>query len=83
MHPIKHACQILGGQRALAEMLGVTPGRVGQWVMGDRVLADYCPKIERATGGAVRCETLRPDIDWAYLRATDCPVAALQDKAAA
>jgi DNA-binding transcriptional regulator YdaS (Cro superfamily) len=32
--------------------------------------------IERATGGAVRCEDLRPDLadDWAYLRATDCPV---------
>jgi DNA-binding transcriptional regulator YdaS (Cro superfamily) len=74
MHPIKRACQILGGQRVLAEKLGVTPGRVGHWVAGDRVLADYCPIIERETAGAVRCEELRPDVDWGYLRATNSPV---------
>lgn len=26
--------------------------------------------IERETGGKVRCEELRPDVDWAYLRRT-------------
>lgn len=26
--------------------------------------------IERESGGAVRCEDLRPDVDWAYLRGT-------------
>ena len=25
---------------------------------------------KRATVGAVRCEDIRPDIDWAYLRGT-------------
>jgi len=29
--------------------------------------------IERESKGAVRCEELRPDVDWAYLRGTDCP----------
>ncbi|MDT4679101.1 transcriptional regulator, partial [Escherichia coli] len=29
---------------------------------------ERCPAIEKATGGAVTCEELRPDIDWAYLR---------------
>lgn len=24
--------------------------------------------IERESGGVVRCESLRPDVDWAYLR---------------
>jgi DNA-binding transcriptional regulator YdaS (Cro superfamily) len=24
--------------------------------------------IERESGGAVRCEELRPDVDWAYIR---------------
>lgn len=24
--------------------------------------------IERESGGVVRCEDLRPDVDWAYLR---------------
>jgi len=28
----------------------------------------YCPRIERAYG--VRCERLRPDVDWAFLRGT-------------
>lgn len=27
-------------------------------------------RIERETKGAVRCEDLRPDVDWAYLRGT-------------
>lgn len=26
--------------------------------------------IERETDGQVRCEDLRPDVDWAYLRAS-------------
>lgn len=28
--------------------------------------------IERESNGAVRCEELRSDVDWAYLRGTDC-----------
>lgn len=27
-----------------------------------------CIAIERGTRGAVRCESLRPDVDWAYLK---------------
>lgn len=33
-----------------------------------RCSADLAIAIERATSGAVRCEELRPDIDWSYLR---------------
>ena len=29
--------------------------------------------VERESGGVVRCESLRPDVDWAYLRGTNCP----------
>jgi DNA-binding transcriptional regulator YdaS (Cro superfamily) len=32
--------------------------------LGDRLVVS----IERESGGAVRAEDLRPDIDWAYLR---------------
>lgn len=28
----------------------------------------YCPTIERITNGAVRCEELRPDVEWSVLR---------------
>ena len=72
-----------GMVNALAEKLSVPPALLSQWKAGARkVPAERCIEIERATGGAVRCEDLRPDIDWAYLRATDCPVIE-QDKLAA
>ncbi len=58
-------------QAALARALGVTPGAVSQWVSGEtKLTAERCIQIERATLGQVRCEDLRPDVDWAYLRGT-------------
>lgn len=66
---IQKASEILGGQVGLARAISVSPGMVYQWVHGLRqVSAERCPDIERATEGAVRCEDLRPDIDWAVLR---------------
>lgn len=42
---------------------------LSQWKNGGRqVPAERCPQIERATGGAVRCEELRPDVAWDVLR---------------
>lgn len=70
-----NACATFGGQAALARVLGVKPPTVNQWIKDDRpVPAERCIEIERATHGAVRCEELRPDVDWAYLRATDCDI---------
>lgn len=70
-HPIQKAADIVGSQRALANALGVTKAAVWQWKEGGRqVPAEHCPNIERITAGEVRCEELRPDIDWGYLRAT-------------
>jgi DNA-binding transcriptional regulator YdaS (Cro superfamily) len=44
---------------------------ISQWRNGIRPIpAERCPAIERATGGVVRCEDLRPDVDWAVLRGT-------------
>lgn len=37
-----------------------------------RLGADLCIEIERESLGRVRVEDLRPDVDWGYLRATDC-----------
>lgn len=73
MNPIKRAAIVIGSQAALAVRLGVTKGAVSQWVTAGTPI-DRCIDIEKATSGAVRCEDLRPDVDWAYLRATDCPV---------
>ncbi len=51
----------------LAKALSVTPVTVHGWV-NERVPAERCPAIERATAGQVKCEDLRPDVDWAVLR---------------
>lgn len=63
------ATAAIGGQKKLADFLGVKPPTVNQWVNGvRRVPAERCPDIEAATG--VRCEELRPDVNWAVLRGT-------------
>lgn len=55
----------------LAKHLGVRSVMLSQWRYGiKQVPAERCIEIERATSGAVRCEELRPDIDWGYLRAS-------------
>ena len=75
MDALKHAETIIGSQTALARAVGVVPQVVNHWQRRGNVPAEYCPRIERATQGAVRCEDLRPDVDWGFLRATDCPMA--------
>lgn len=55
--------------KQLASDLGVPPPLISQWRTGARpVPAERCPAIEKATGGAVTCEELRPDVDWGFLR---------------
>lgn len=69
MHVIEKVAAVLGSQAALAALCGVSRGAVNQWKDPDRrVPAEYCPLIERATNGAVRCEDLRPDVAWDVLR---------------
>lgn len=68
--PVEAAARIIGSRVALARLLGVTKGAVWQWEHATRVPAEHCPVIERITKGAVRCEDLRPDVDWGYLRGT-------------
>ena len=67
---LSKAAEIVGGQAALAKALGYKDRRnVWPWFnQGAQVPADRCPEIERLTGGAVRCEDLRPDIPWSVLR---------------
>lgn len=55
----------------LAKVMGIAPSLVSQWKNRTRpVPAERCPSIEKATRGCVRCEELRPDVDWSYLRST-------------
>jgi DNA-binding transcriptional regulator YdaS (Cro superfamily) len=65
-------------QSSLSAKLGMKNSvLVNQWVNGVRqVPAERCPAIERATDGVVRCEDLRPDVDWGVLRGDPAEVAA-------
>ena len=68
---LSKAADIVGSMQALGEQLGVTKGAVGQWKLpGRHVPAEHCPAIERITGGVVRCEDLRPDVDWQVIRSS-------------
>jgi DNA-binding transcriptional regulator YdaS (Cro superfamily) len=67
------AGQPRGAAAQLAAEIGVHRVLISQWTADDtprQVPAEHCPAIERATTGAVRCEELRPDVDWSVLRAT-------------
>ncbi|MES2909867.1 MAG: Cro/CI family transcriptional regulator [Pseudomonadota bacterium] len=63
----------------LAQAIGVSPVLVSQWASGARDMPiERCVPIERATGGAVTCEEMRPDkaADFAYLRGVQADAAA-------
>jgi DNA-binding transcriptional regulator YdaS (Cro superfamily) len=50
-------------QVALAGAVGVTPQAVSDVLKrGKRVPAEWCVKLEQATGGAVTAHALRPDL---------------------
>lgn len=68
--PLHRAVALAGSQAELARRIGVKQMHVWNWLNRSKgkVPAERCPDIERATGGAVRCEELRPDVDWNYLR---------------
>lgn len=68
------AAGILGSQTALAKLLEISPGAVSQFVLGIRKIPEQrCPSIERATGGSVACEVLRPDVRWQRVADPDWP----------
>lgn len=65
---LDRAIEVIGGVGALADRIGVWQGAVSNWKARGRIPAAHCPSIERETRGAVTCEALCPDVDWAYLR---------------
>lgn len=61
--PVIQASGKVGGQIALARLLGVSASAVNQWVKGIRRIPEaQCPDIEFFSG--IRCESLRPDVNW-------------------
>jgi DNA-binding transcriptional regulator YdaS (Cro superfamily) len=73
MNALQRVFSLCGGQTALAKKLGIRQSAVGNWAIRGRVPAERCPDVERLVNGAVTCEELRPDVDWAYLRGTAKP----------
>lgn len=68
MDALNEAILKIGTQSRLANAIGVAPQVVHNWIVRGRVPAEHCPTIEKVTDGCVRCESLRPDVDWGYLR---------------
>ena len=61
-------------QAAFAFRCGTTLGYLRKALsIRQQLGADLCIEIERESARRVRVEALRPDVDWAYLRDTNCP----------
>lgn len=70
MSGLIRAVKILGGVTATSRLLRVTPQAVHFWLKGARkITPERCIAIERESGGRVTVEDLRPDVDWAVIRA--------------
>ena len=55
-------------QKTLAELLGVSQGRVWQWLDEGSVPPKYCPDIEVWSNREVTCEELNSTVNWHYVR---------------
>lgn len=61
----------LAEQEAFAERCGTTIGYLRKALSTKPAFdAELAIALERESYGAVTCEQLRPDVDWAYLRAS-------------
>lgn len=68
------AIALVGGIAVFAEKVGApSVHAVKAWKL-KQVPAEYCPDIERLTGGKVRCEHLRADVRWDFVRANPVEV---------
>jgi DNA-binding transcriptional regulator YdaS (Cro superfamily) len=64
-------------QHAFAVSCGTTVGYLRKAISkNQRFDAALVVAIERESSSVVRCEDLRPDVDWRFLRRTETPNAA-------
>lgn len=69
MEPLKKAITIVGGQRKLALICGVSQASVSKWLNGiSKIGEDKAILLEQALNGLVTCEELRPDVNWSVIR---------------
>jgi DNA-binding transcriptional regulator YdaS (Cro superfamily) len=67
IEPIKRtalhrAVEMLGGQTATARLVGRKQSSVSMWLHRNKIPFEFCILVERATGGRITCEELRPDL---------------------
>ena len=70
--PLEKAIEIAGGMTRMAAALKLSSHSVVYQWKRNRVPAEICPDIEVLTG--IKCEMLRPDVNWAVLRGTPQPI---------
>jgi DNA-binding transcriptional regulator YdaS (Cro superfamily) len=58
--PVERACDIVGGQSALARKLGIKPQAVQKWVKQKEVPVKRALDVEEATDGLVKAHELCP-----------------------
>lgn len=64
-------------REAFAARCGTSIGYLRKAIsIGQRIGEGLCIEIDRESAGAVTCEVLRPDVDWAYLRKSKAPATA-------
>lgn len=71
--PFKDYFKGLGaeGQNDLAARCKTSAGYLKLVAYGHKTIGEgLAVEVERETGGAIRCEDLRPDVDWEYIRST-------------
>lgn len=67
MTALSKAVSIAGGQASLGRLIEASKSQVNSWFKyGKPIPPARCISIEKATG--VRCEDLRPDIEWVRKR---------------
>jgi len=56
-------------QVAFAQRCGTSRGYLRKAISINQQLGEsICINIERESGGVIRCESLRPDVDWLFIR---------------
>lgn len=61
----------MADRAAFAERCGTSFDYLRQIAYGERTCRESIAiNLERESLGALRCEVLRPDVDWAYLRSS-------------
>lgn len=67
---VKAAIEICGSQAVVAKACGISQPTVFKWLGGAKMDVAHVSSIVKATNGAVKPEDLRPDVDWAVIRAS-------------